>query len=227
MAFSLIAHVEASLGVNGGTTGAIDTTGASFLVASVAWYSLGTGPTVTDSKSNTWSSLTTYSAAGIANRLWYCIPSSVGSGHTFTGTGSGSYSSMQVLAFSGQAVSPFDVENGATVGSTTIQPGSITPSEDNELVVVGLAHENNGGSAVSIDGGFTAYKSAYSGGTSEGGGIAYLIQTTAAAANPTWNIGSSAVMAATIACFKAAAGASPKSNPPFTNRTWRRWPRRR
>lgn len=214
MAYSLNAHVEAGLGVNGGTTGSIDTTGASFLVLNVAWYDPGTAPTISDSKSNTWSALTKQTSTG-SSRLYYCASPSVGSGHTFSANGTGSYPSIQVLAFSGSHGTPFDQQNGAASAGATLATGSITPSEDNELVIAGLVHGDNLGGAVSIDGGFTAYKNAFSSGNNMGGGIAYLIQTTATAANPSWSVTTSTQLAATIASFKASA-AAPKYTPPFS-----------
>ena len=206
MAYALINHVEAGLGANGGTTGSIDTTGASFLVLNVSYYDPGTAPTISDSKSNTWSALTLQSSTG-SSRLYYCASPSVGTGHTFSANGTGSYPSLQVLAFSGSHGTPFDQQNGATsAGATSLATGSITPSEDNELVIAGLVHGDNTAGAVSIDGGFTAYKNAFSSGNNMGGGIAYLIQTTATAANPSWSVTTSTQLAATIASFKAAAG---------------------
>lgn len=226
MAYSFINHVEAALGVNGGTTGSIDTSGANLLVIALSWYHSGTEPTVSDSKSNTWSGLLKSNTAFTASKIYYCQGGTVGSGHTFTASGTGSYSSMCVLAFSGAAVTPFDQQNGATAtADVTLATGSITPTENDEVVIAALSHENNSSGAVSIDGGFTAYKQAYSAGAGEGCGIAYLIQTTATAANPTWNITNSSHLSARIASFKAAA-ATAKAPPPFLNRTWRRWPLR-
>lgn len=206
MAYSLVNHVEAALGVNGGTTGAIDTTGASFLVLAVGWYVGGTAPSVSDSKSNTWVPLTQQSFGGVSSsRLYYSIAPTVGSGHTFTASGSSSYSSICVLAFSGSHASPYDQENGSGATSSTIQAGSLTPSEDNCLVVAGVCPSDGSGN-ISINGGFTEYDIIWVIGNNEGCGIGYLIQTTAAAANPTWTMDASSAVTATIATFKAAAG---------------------
>lgn len=206
MAYALVNHVEAALGVNGGTTGSIDTSGASFLVLSVGWYVGGTAPTISDSKSNTWTALTQQSWGGVsANRLYYCASPSVGSGHTFTASGSSSYSSMCVLAFSGSHATPYDQENGSGATSATIQPGSITPPEDNCLVVSGVCPSDSSG-AIAINGGFTEYDIPWVIGVNEGCGIGYLIQTTATAANPTWTMDASSFVTATSATFKAAAG---------------------
>lgn len=216
MAYALIASTSKGGSSNQTvTTNAIDTTGANLIVLNIGYYS-GTVPTIapTDSKGNTWTALTAHAqpdSTRIGNQMFYCVNPTVGSGHTFTQQDlvNAAYPSMQVLAFSGAHASPFDQQTG-TVSATTqssLATGSLTPPENNCLVVAGLGHEVNSGGAVSIDGGFTSTTEAYVGGTSEGSGIAYLIQTTATAANPTWNVTNNAGLAVTLAVFKAAGGA--------------------
>lgn len=218
MAYSLVTHVEAGGSANGVTTGTVDTTGATLIVISTSRYSpAGESTTVSDSKGNTWTALTLSQANGVANRLYYCANPTVGSGHTFSTSDTGSYPSIAVLAFTGNTATPFDQENGGLAVATSLTIPSVTPTEDNELIVAGISHENNTAGSVTINGGFTAYTVAYSSGNSEGGGIAYLIQTTATAASPTWNITNSAAIAARIATFKAAAGGGGASVPVFVH----------
>lgn len=222
---SPIAHVEAGLGSSGGTTGSMDSTGANFLVAALSRYAPGGGANLSDSKANTWIPLTEQIFSFSAIKLYYCVSPSVGSGHTFSTTSW--YPALCVLAFSGSHASPYEAENGSGGTAATMQAGSgVSPSEDNELVIAAVAPTDGSGN-IAIDGGFTKYDVPWTSGVNEGCGIGYLIQTSKAAANPTWTMDASSPVTAAIACFKAAAGASPKSNPPFTNRTWRRWPRRR
>lgn len=210
MAYTPIFHIEAGGTANGVTSGSADSTGSSDITINVAWYPGSGDPTVSDSKGNTWTPLTAQNSSSISkNRLYYCHNPTVGSGHTFSANGTGTYPSIQVVGFSGGAASPFDVENGATANWVSVQPGSVTPSEDNELVVTGLCHYDNSAGAVTVNGGFTAHNMPYSSGNYMGGGIAYLIQTSATAANPTWDVTSATYLATTIATFKAAAaGAS-------------------
>ena len=108
------------------------------------------------------------------------------------------------MAFSGaNTSSPFDVENGAnSLSASSLATGSITPSADNCLVVAGLTFDNNASGAVSIDSGMTAISTAYSGGASMGTGLAYKVQSSLAAINPTWNITNAAALAASVASFK-------------------------
>lgn len=215
MAYAHIASVAvASPGGTPATTSAIDTTGANLIVISVGD---GGTSTPTDSKGNTWTGLTVRNVGGdLRGRLYYSYAPTVGTGHTFTVPNS--YGAIAVAAFSGAVASPFDVENGAadTDGGGTTQPGSVTPSENSEIVITGLGL---GGSAntLSINGGFTIAASVDGiHGTQYGAAIAYLIQTTAAAANPTWSYsGGSTAICATIASFKDTPAASAVSLPPI------------
>lgn len=205
MAIALVANVKATPGANGGTTSSIDTTGATLLVVLISEYLGAVGFSLSDSKGNSWTGLTQKTASSVAQcRIYYTIPTSVGSGHTFTYSGAGGYPVIMVMAFSGtKATAAFDVENGATTSSgTTLQPGSVTPSENNEVVVT-VVSENNG-STPTIDSGYTATDTAAAvGGTCTQGGAAYIVQTSAAATNPTWTIGASSDIAAAIATFKS------------------------
>jgi hypothetical protein len=216
MAFSRIGGVKAG-SANGlsATTGTLDTTGANLLIMSVCRY-VGVSGTVTisDSKSNTWTPLDQHGVtSSTTHRLYYSIPTSVGSGHTFTVDGGLNliYPCLQVEAWSGAHATPLGAtQNGATATSgSTIQTGSITPSENNTLLIAGVAYDDNSGGAVSIDLSFAANAQAQIAGFSIGGAIAYLLLGTAAAKNPTWDLtNAGGDTAAGIAYFKAAASAA-------------------
>ncbi len=107
-------------------------------------------------------------------------------------------------------MTPFDVENGAIqyVG-TTLQPGSVTPSENNELIVTGLGFYPSG--VLSVNSSFTISDQVnYVSSAAMGLGAAYLVQGTAGAVNPTWTDSTTATsLAAVIATFKAAAATDP------------------
>lgn len=206
MAIALVSSVQGTPGQNGNTSSAIDTTGATLLVGCMTGY--GIPDSISDSKGNTWTGLTNLSAGGIITRLWYVANPTVGSGHTFTSAGGNLYQAMHTAAFSGVlTVSPFDQENGSGAAAATKQPGSITPSEDNELIVTGFGLDSPGGGDATINGGFTiAQQTQYTVATAAGCALAYLIQTSAAAANPTWTAPSSTNLNAVIASFKATPG---------------------
>lgn len=205
-----VASVSTNGGINGVTSGAIDTTGANLLIASVSWYpAAGADVTITefsDSKGNTWTPL---NLAGIinssvsANRLFYCVPTSVGSGHTFTVTETGSYASISVLALSGMSATPFDQQaQNDSPASTSIQPGSITASQANAVLVTGLSFSTSG--TISINSSFvTPVTVDYVPGNGLGSSISWRIDTSASATNPTWSTtGSSTWLAASMASFE-------------------------
>ena len=205
-AYSFVASAQArSTNLNNVTTSGIDTTGANLIVVSATSFPIGT---LTDSKSNSWTKLTTYSngTVSVATAIFYCYAPTVGSGHTFTFTQASGAPSISVIAFSGAVASPADKDNGNTSfnSTTSVSTGSITPAENNELIVSGL-----GGGATS--GTWTANESMTNvgylptvSGQGYGTAIAYKMQTTAAAINPTWSSGVSGSGAVAIASFKAA-----------------------
>jgi hypothetical protein len=210
MAFSLIASTSDSLGATGGDSTAINTTGADLLVVVASWYAGVGDPTLTDSKSNTWTALTRREGAApgyATTRMYWCVPSSVGSGHTFTLSGADTYCTISVNAFSGAHASPYEAENGSITGGINQAAGSVTPTEDNCLVVTGMCAPETLGAVPSVSG-YTSDATNYVGATSMAGGIAHLIQTTAGATNPLWewsgspDTGSSAA----VAVFKSAEG---------------------
>lgn len=191
-------------------TSGINTTGANFLVLTLSSYEIYSLPTISDSKFNTWNVLTSYSTTPYERQtLYYAINPSVGNGHTFSASSSGSYPAIAVMAFSGMNTSaPFDVQNGnshGVGGGSTISTGSVTPSQDGSLIVTGQGGATSSQS-MTIDNGFTK-------GTQIDGDVsynfsvvmAYKIQSTAAAINPTWTQGSTVVadyMSTAIAVFK-------------------------
>lgn len=212
MPFALVANTKVIPVVSsGGTSPSADTTGANLIVLS---YSLDRTQTATlsDNKGNTYTKLTerndgAASKVGIA----YCSNPTVGSGHTFTI--SGNFSDMMITAWSGAAAtSVFDVEaaGGSSVSSTTVQPGSITPSQANSLIISTLSSVQNTPTTVSINGGFAiSDQSALAGGLNYGNAQAYLIQTAASSSNPTWTDTSTPQrMVATSAIFKSTPGPS-------------------
>jgi hypothetical protein len=193
MTWSLIRYVGHS---GSGTSSAIDTTGADLIVVSTS--GAVSNPGVTDSAGNTYTHIIGAGHQGY-NDLYYCAAPTTSGSHTFTCT-----YDCAVLVYSGADASPLDQYaaytsyNGAIA---TVQPGSITPSVDGCLIVTGL-DENSGTGAtiVGINSGFTIEQ------TVNHGGVADLIQTTAAPVNPTWTISSTANIQATIASFKPASG---------------------
>ncbi len=223
MAITFVGGICAGLGVNGaayptGTTG-VDLTGADLLVVGVAEYQSATSTSLLDDSNgyhfnNTFIPLTAYHDATICRVTWsYVLGPNVTSGtvspYELAITSNGSFITYCVMGFAGvKASGAFDQETGNSATSgTSISTGSVTPSEDNCLVITALCVNDN------VD---TASISSYtqpsgspiqgSGGNWLGGAFAYHIQTTATATNPTWTWGTSGQNAATVAVFKSAAG---------------------
>jgi hypothetical protein len=209
MGYSLISSVSArSAAGNTITTGAIDTTAANLLVVHLGTYQAGPA-TLSDSKSNTWTALTAHDSFSLLRSIiYYCNNPTVGSGHTFTATGTASYTAICAAAFSGAISTPFDVQNGGSItGQSTVSTGSITPTQNGELIIAGLCSNNPGGLAgVSINSGFTIAESQDYTANNFSSALAYLIQGTAGAVNPAWTwTAISNNEAASIASFKASA----------------------
>jgi hypothetical protein len=225
MAIALIAHTaQASSGGGSLTTSAIDTSGANFLVMATSGFT-GVNPVgvPTDSKSNTWIGLTVHTNSvtnTVPSQIFYAVNPTVGTGHTFSFGAASTFPSICVAAFSGVATtSPFDTVAGEGAGDNgtaiTLSISSITPNQANSLVIAVDAIVS--GDTSSVDGGFTITDDIPpSGGNCQGSALAYLIQTTAAAAAPTFTL----VTVADRACggsavFKPSTGGGATPGTPF------------
>lgn len=217
MAYALISGTNQafSLGLHGGTTGAIDMSGADLIVVVLGFTgAFGTYTTgdVTDNRSNSYivsaKTTSTDGSTELGCQLAYAPATSVGSGHTISvaNIGGSAFLSVCVAGFSGSlATSPLDAVNGAGGASvSSLQPGSVTPSEANELIITGLGANDMTGLGISP--GTVAASISTVGGTSYGSGLGYHIQTTATAENPTWSWTNAYNCAARVATFKAAGG---------------------
>ena len=194
------------------TSSAIDTTGSSLLIFGIMTINpsgaIGIN-SISDSKSNTWTPLTVYGNGSLDNvQLYYVSSPTVGTNHTVTVSLNGSsFRSMLFGGFSNITTAlPFDQQNGNSSSSATvssIQPGSITPTANGELI---LAMDGNLGSGVTIDSGFTIVTSIpFVASVTAGIDLYYLVKTTAAAINPTVSYSTPSNGAAvTIASFKHA-----------------------
>jgi len=213
MAFSLVSSVAAAPGSTGGTTGAINTNGANLLIVVISDFGGASQSTLSDSESNTWNELTLLNFNSNARcTIYYAYNPNVGASHTFTYDVQTNFPTIMALAFSdADTAAPFDVENGAGVTGTSLQPGSVTPSENDELLICGLTTANEEGSTPSIDSSFIEELGIIFGtGVNLGGFTGYKIQTTAGAENPTWSWTTSVDAASVIATFK-----STSEDPPY------------
>lgn len=183
--FALLSSTQA-LGPNPVTPG-INTAGARLIVVTASQHNAGSAGALSDSRGNTWVSVDGGTiVAGTSLWLWYCINPSVGSGHTFSIANS--FTSVRVQAFSGPATTSYQSKTSATNLSTSLAPGSITPSANRALVVSSAAYSaaNN---SFGVTGGFIVTSNqSFEAGVNWGGSMAYLLQNTAAAVNPAWTL---------------------------------------
>lgn len=210
---ALIGTPQACGGTNNCTTAAINTTGANFLIVTITEFG-GTPAAPTDSKSNSWTGLTDRVNGSIHVKMFFSIPSSVGTGHTFTISSSGRFPGMTAAAFSGVVqTSPLDVENGAGAATTSVATGSITPAAVNSLLVTSCG-TNTTSTNCTVNSGFSTPVGVQGTGSNESSFLAFLVQNPKAAINPTWTDTNSSSMAAAIGAFKpiVAAANAPAHN---------------
>lgn len=209
--------VAGSTGADTVTTPGITTTGANFIVAVVTYYDGGTFSNFQDSKGNTWTKRTVYTdtnatAAHVVQ--YYVVNPTVGSGHTFTAWCTACAPGIAIHAFSGVNTSPFDVENGTgtTISTSRLQPGAVTPSQDNELIITGPLTNGGGAPAMTINAGFTTDPGISYTGNHFTTDIGYIINgagTSGIAVNPDWTDGNGpdTRFVSNIATYKVAAAA--------------------
>lgn len=201
-------------------TPSIDSTGADLLI----WCHTRRGsPTYqespgTDSKGNLASAYTKLGQFNYADTssnstvvIHVLQGGTFGSGHTIPYGGGAASGFDSVSAWSGSAPSAVDQSNHfASPGNvSTIQPGSITPTLPNELVIALLCDTAYPTDRThSVDASMTELDNVYSPDYYYRGMVAYKIQTTAAAINPTFTAtGTACNMAAMIVSFKSASSA--------------------
>lgn len=119
---------------NAVTTDAIDTTGANLFIAAVTNNGAVAAATLTDSEGNTWTALTRQTTASGATQIFYVHNPTTDVAHTVTVDAQvGNLASITFWAIAGsKSSSPFDQEVNNTGSATS---GSITPTEDEELIV--------------------------------------------------------------------------------------------
>lgn len=211
-----IAHVASTSAqgnsVNTNTTGAIDTTGANFLVVCIA-SNLGSSSftSLTDSKSNTWQvALNWTSNSGDFIRIMYAENPTVGTGHTFSlNYSSSAFTVLCAAAYSGMATaSTIDKTATGTGNSTSLLTSATATTAQSEELLIGTGTLSAGADSTFSAG--TNYTIRTQQGFASSGAIGFLEDRIVAAtgtytASATWG-GSSGVWVAGIATFKGASG---------------------
>ena len=175
---------------------ALNTTGDNLVTMHIAVYqSSGGNGTASSSDGSTWNCGTMQGGNGSPQQgILTCWTTPVSPGSGFTAGyacpgGSNCYPEIVLVGVSGAAASsPHDQANGSATASNvfSFQPGSVTPGVNGELIVTALQISDNG--TGTINDGFTILQqNAGSAGAYQPIAVAYLIQATAAAINPTWS----------------------------------------
>jgi hypothetical protein len=190
----------------------VNSLGSTFCVAEIT-ANFPSTPVMGDSYANVWTSTaaTANISANQITQLYYSSNPVTGPNHMFTAGLTGGVSifgSMAVACFAGvlTTYTPFDVWNStvATINTLNQNTNSITPTSNNDLIITALGY-NNASLPVSINAGFLVTDSVEFNASNFGSGLAYFVQPTAAAINPTWTkSGSAGQMSTSIASFKAA-----------------------
>jgi hypothetical protein len=214
MAWTIVAHsIQGSAGSSSGfTSTGVDTTGVDLIILALSGGNNGIAISSTDSKGNTVTQVVSAAAFGATTAIYYTKNPTVGSGHTWTVTASGTGTSLAIFGLSGSDTSQnFDQSNGASGGFTSPgSPGSITPSLDGEIVVTAAGSGGLGSTfSISGGGGYTIEDqiAGVAGNMSTGLALAYQIQTTKTATNPSWTDSANGLSGLVIASFEAAAAA--------------------
>jgi hypothetical protein len=182
----------------------INTTGANLILVTLG--SNGGGiPTTSDALANTWVQVPSASLTSVV----YCSVPTVTGADTFgvLALNGASYNiGISAAAFSGGNASctPNVYSAGSYLTATTVQPGSITPTYTDVLLITSNACHSTSGAVPTVDSGFTALSVLHSDSTGwSGAGLAYKIMATPSAINPTWTAPDSAGQSSVIAAFLA------------------------
>ena len=188
------------------TTTGIDTTRADLIVVCHTQYSGAQVATLSDSYGNTWIGTTARTTSVAFVRIYYCRATSVGINHTFTLTtlGNNTYGTLEVAAFEGSKLSPFDVEMGITsTSATSLTVGPVTPAQDGSLIVTGLC-ATDGSSGMTVNSPFVLTNAVnWVSGVNESGALGYSVQSRAGAISATWNWSGASHGAASVVVFSS------------------------
>lgn len=174
-------------GNSGGTTSAVDTTGATVLVASVAQVAGSpNSPNISDSAGNTWSFLNNTNRSGspgVRGAFYVCLNPNTSAVHTFTIADTNAHGSLCVAAFSTDNPNPTvdglsgNFNNGAARPwqASSSEPGMV-PTGPGELIVSAVAADNTSGAWVP-DGGLSICAQFLGSSAARAGALAYGFST--------------------------------------------------
>lgn len=200
-------------GLTGGTTTAINTSGAGgvdFIDCQVG-YNNGFSPVlnISDSPGNSYTLCgNNGSAFSQATAHYYVHNPLLSTTHTFTlSTGvTSSFSAILCRCFKGSAASPCDTGHnfvGEGTGADTFKLTSITPSQNGALLLITTSSGTHGSFPQTVDSSFISPVIGIDndGATTDGVGSSYFIQPTAAAIAPTITFNTVANVGANIVSY--------------------------
>jgi len=181
------------------------------IVEAASWNGDLGSSAVTDNQGNTytrqayaWNSGTT---TGVAIFSTVVATSSGTFTITFNPTGSSAEICLNVSEWSGNASSPVDQNNTNQSNGTSATTGSITPTEDNELLIAVMSHSSTDRTLTESNG--TLLYENEGGTLNQPIAVAYKIQSTATSEGGAWTIGTGSVdWVACVASYKKGAGSS-------------------
>ena len=141
---TLLAHAVASGSTTSVTTGAINTTGANFIIVQPFQWAGGTTPLmVMDSQSNTWTTGLHFQDAAVDSRInsSYVYTPSTSASHTFTVSGATIHGGLTVMAFSGVTSGTVQhfTSNWTTGSASSMTAGTGYTTSGKTLNIVGCA----------------------------------------------------------------------------------------
>jgi hypothetical protein len=159
-------------------------------------------------------------ANSLQNTLWSCQGGTFTSGMTVTCKINGDPDPLTVLiagwsGSKGGGTYVGQISTGSATSGTTVQPGSITPTNNGSLLIFGVTGSNNG-ATWTVDSGFSiALQLPPITGANYGGAMAYLIQGAISPVNPTFTeTGASTTQNSGIAEYFAASYTPPGGSAP-------------
>ncbi len=164
------------------TTSTGSCSGANTVVAVVTMFSAdpGTSSIISNTSGSVWH-LAVDNATSDGVAIWYTDAKALSGSESVTVTLTSSFPSVYAECHSGGPSSgALDQTNTGIDVAGTCQVGSITPSQDNTLVIFGFS---GAPSSPTVSSPYTVTDTT-NGGSAEGGGVAYNIQTTATATSP-------------------------------------------
>jgi hypothetical protein len=187
--WTLISHAAAHNAAGPAVIGPINTVGADLIVVEIDAFSYA-GCGLSDNQGNIWTNAISASAGNQNLVVWYTHNPTTSAAHTFTDC---QQSGMQMQAWKGSIAvgNPLDSQvSSFQTSTTTWQAGSLTPSQNNSLLVAASSVQvGSGPFTYSIGSAYTItdfYGGSVGGDTN--GAAAYLLQSIAAASNPAWTI---------------------------------------